>query len=107
MTEDIKIFKKGSTYEEWVQDSLKNSLNQKFLEAEKDSLSHNLKKSISFADTSTNKPMMWSRLAMKQSGLYKNYQDILDNLIDPRLIYFDEKLQTPQIDECKGCDNKS
>ena len=62
------------------------------IQAEKDSLAHNLKKLISFADTATNKPMMWSRLAMKEAGVYKDFQDILDNLIDPRLIYFDEHL---------------
>ena len=50
---------------------------------------------------------MWSRLAMKESGIYKNYQDILDNLIEPRLIYFDEKLETHQVDDCKECNNKS
>ena len=45
--------------------------------------------------------MMWSRLAMNKAGLYKDYQEILDNLIDPRLIYFDQSLTMNQIDECK------
>ena len=80
-----------------MEDKLKKALNEKYMEYEKDSLSHNLKKSISFADTATNKPMMWSRIAMQEAGLYKDYQEILDNLIDPKLIYFDENLEMHQI----------
>ena len=95
------MFKKETKYHEWVQDKLKNQLNQKYIESEKDFLAHKLKKNISFADTSTNKPMMWSRLAMNKAGIYKDYQEILDNLIDPRLIYFDKSLTMTQIDECK------
>lgn len=44
--------------------------------------------------------MMWSRLAMEESGLYKDYQNVLDSLIDPKLIFFDEKLEQYQIEKC-------
>ena len=42
---------------------------------------------MSFANTSTNKPMMWSRMIMEESGIYNDYQEILNHLIDPKLIY--------------------
>lgn len=47
-----------------------------------------LRKNVSFADTASSRPMMWARLSMEESGLYKDYQDILNSLIDPKLIYF-------------------
>ena len=56
---------------------------------------------MSFAYTSTNKPMMWSRIIMEESGIYNDYQQILNHLIDPKLIYFSEEIGLPQIEECK------
>ena len=53
---------------------------------------------MSFANTATNKPMMWSRILMDQSGIYNDYQQILNNLIDPKLIYFSETITLAQID---------
>jgi hypothetical protein len=43
---------------------------------------------------------MWSRVANEQSGFYQDYQKIMDELIDPRLIYFDEMLGLAEIEEC-------
>jgi hypothetical protein len=43
---------------------------------------------MAFANTPTNKPMMWSRLISEDSGIYSDYQEILNHLIDPKLIYF-------------------
>lgn len=37
---------------------------------------------------------MWSRMAAQQTGLYKDLENIFESMIDPRLIYFDEKLNT-------------
>lgn len=67
------------------------------MQAQKQSLSTKLKKTISFADTGANKSIMWSRIASNDSGLYKDYQKIMDELIDPRLIYFDEVLSITEI----------
>lgn len=36
--------------------------------------------------------MMWSRITSGQGGVYEDYKKIMDELIDPRLIYFDEAL---------------
>lgn len=33
-----------------------------------------LRKNVSFADTATSRPMMWARLSMEESGIYKDYQ---------------------------------
>jgi hypothetical protein len=52
---------------------------------------------MSFANTSTNKPMMWSRIILGESGIYNDYQTILNNLIDPKLIYFSETITIAQI----------
>ena len=62
---------------------------------------------MSFANTSTNKPMMWSRIIMNESGIYDDYQQILNNLLDPKLIYFSEDIHLPQIEECKYYFTKS
>jgi len=51
-----------------------------------------LQRKVYFANTPANKPLLWSRLAMKESGIYRDYQQVLDNLIDPKLIYFNESL---------------
>jgi hypothetical protein len=40
---------------------------------------------------------MWARLANQQSGLYQDFQKIMDELIDPRLIYFDENIGITEI----------
>lgn len=37
---------------------------------------------------------------MEQSGIYKDYEEILNGLIDPKLIFFDERLQIAEVDEC-------
>jgi hypothetical protein len=50
-----------------------------------------------FANTGNNRPI-WSTIAGEQSGIYKEYQDIMEDLIDPRLIYFNEALTSDQID---------
>lgn len=52
---------------------------------------------MSFANTATNKPMMWSRIVMEESGIYGDYQTILNNLIDPKLIYFSEDITLAEI----------
>lgn len=43
-------------------------------------------------DTPQNKPMMWARIVLKESDYYKDIYKIFQQLIDPRLIYIDEKL---------------
>ena len=42
--------------------------------------------------------MLWSRLALEQSGIYNDYQSILQKLIDPKLIYFSEDLNVSEIE---------
>lgn len=59
-----------------------------------------LRKNMSFANTTTNKPMMWSRIIMQESGIYNDYQQILNHLIDPKLIYFSEDIELAEIEEC-------
>jgi hypothetical protein len=59
-----------------------------------------LQQKVYFANTPANKPLLWSRIAMKESGVYRDYQDILDALLDPKLIYFNDALTNDQIDEC-------
>lgn len=76
---------------------LKSALNSKYMEAEKQTLSAKLRQSITFANTGNNRPI-WSTIAGEQSGIYKEYQDIMEDLIDPRLIYFNETLTSDQID---------
>lgn len=56
---------------------------------------------MSFANTATNKPMMWSRIIMDESGIYNDYQNILKHLIDPKLIYFSENIGIAEIEQCK------
>jgi hypothetical protein len=68
------------------------------LENEKESLKLKLRQNMSFANTATNKPMMWSRIILRESGIYNDYQQILNNLIDPKLIYFSETITVPQIE---------
>lgn len=70
------------------------------MESEKQDLKYHLKRNMAFADTARNKPLMWSRLIMEQSGIYKDYEEILNGLIDPKLIFFDERLQIAEVDEC-------
>ena len=41
--------------------------------------------------------MMWSRFVSEESGLFKDFQAIFDELIDPRLIYFHESMTMDQI----------
>jgi hypothetical protein len=85
---------------ELFQERLKRKADELYVQSEKDELLGQLQKKVSFANTPANKPLMWSRIALKQSGLYKDYQRILEDLIDPRLIYFDSALTQGQIDEC-------
>jgi hypothetical protein len=68
------------------------------MENEKESLKLKLRQNMSFANTSTNKPMMWSRIILGESGIYNDYQQILNNLIDPKLIYFSETITVAQIE---------
>ena len=100
MASNIQPFDRKSRYNSEEANRLQSSLNAKYMEAEKNSLENKLQKSVSFADTRSNKSMMWSRLASEESGIYKDFQDILDELIDPRLIYFDENLTMEQIETC-------
>lgn len=55
---------------------------------------------MAFANTPTNKPMMWSRLLSEDSGIYSDYQEILNHLIDPKLIYFSEEITIHEIEIC-------
>jgi hypothetical protein len=55
---------------------------------------------MAFANTPTNKPMMWSRLLSEDSGIYSDYQEILNHLIDPKLIYFSEDINLHEIEVC-------
>ena len=68
------------------------------MENEKESLKLKLRQNMSFANTSTNKHMMWSRIILGESGIYNDYQQILNNLIDPKLIYFSETITVAQIE---------
>jgi hypothetical protein len=68
------------------------------METEKESLKLKLRQNMSFANTSTNKPMMWSRIIMQESGIYNDYQQILNNLIDPKLIFFAEDITIAEIE---------
>jgi hypothetical protein len=56
------------------EESLRQAINAKFMEAEKENLKLKLRRNMSFANTSTNKPMMWSRIVMEESGIYSDYQ---------------------------------
>lgn len=64
-----------------------------------------LQQKVYFANTPANKPLMWSRLAMKESGVYRDYQEILDSLLDPKLIYFAEDLKAEDIETCTATVN--
>ena len=70
------------------------------MESEKEALKLKLRQNMSFANTATNKPMMWSRIIMDESGIYNDYQNILNHLIDPKLIYFSEDIGIAEIEEC-------
>ena len=70
------------------------------MQTEQQNLEMKLKKNVSFADTAASRPMMWARLSMQESGLYKDYQTILNSLLDPKLIFFNENLTDKQIEEC-------
>lgn len=70
------------------------------MENEREDLKLKLRKNMSFANTSTNKPMMWSRILINESGIYNDYQEILNHLIDPKLIYFGTEIQLAEINEC-------
>lgn len=65
------------------------------MEAEKEDLKLKLRKNMAYANTPSNKPMMWSRIMMEESGIYGDYQSILNDLIDPKLIYFSENIALP------------
>jgi hypothetical protein len=80
------------------EERLKKAINAKYMEQEREALRLKLRKNMSFADTSTNKPMMWSRILMNESGIYNDYQQILTHLIDPKLIYFGETITLAHIE---------
>lgn len=63
----------------------------------KEALLGELEKKVLLANTPNNKPLLWSRIAMKNAGIYSNYQETLSKIIDPSLIYLDEKLTDKQI----------
>ncbi len=80
------------------EERLKSAINAKYMETEKENLKLKLRQNMSFANTSTNKPMMWSRIIMQESGIYNDYQQILNNLIDPKLIFFAEDITISEIE---------
>lgn len=80
------------------EERLKSAINAKYMETEKENLKLKLRQNMSFANTSTNKPMMWSRIIMQESGIYNDYQQILNNLIDPKLIFFAEDITIAEIE---------
>lgn len=43
-------------------------------------------------DTPKNKPVLWSKIILNDSDYMQNIGRIFQQLIDPRLIYLDEKL---------------
>jgi hypothetical protein len=83
---------------------LSTKAHEAYKQSEKDSLMGELQQKVFFANTPANKPLMWSRLAMKESGVYRDYQQVLDNLLDPKLIYFAEDLNAEEIETCKVLD---
>lgn len=88
-----------SNFKRYIQEeSLRQAINAKFMEAEKEDLKLKLRQNMSFANTATNKPMMWSRIVMEESGIYGDYQQILNHLIDPKLIYFSEDITLGHIE---------
>lgn len=98
--ETVGPFSKRASQYTVEEERLKNAINAKYMEAEKENLKLKLRQNMSFANTSTNKPMMWSRIIMQESGIYNDYQQILNHLIDPKLIYFAEDITIAEIEEC-------
>lgn len=75
-----------------MEQRMQKKAEEMYMQGEKDQLLGELQKKVAFANTPANKPLLWSRIALKQSGVYRDYQRILEALIDPRLIYFDAAL---------------
>jgi hypothetical protein len=97
----LKPFQQHKSYKDQLTiERLKNQINAKYMQTEQQNLEMKLKKNVSFADTASSRPMMWARLSMQESGLYKDYQTILNSLLDPKLIFFNESLTDKQIEEC-------
>lgn len=91
-------FSRSARQQTVEEERLKSAINAKYMETEKENLKLKLRQNMSFANTSTNKPMMWSRIIMQESGIYNDYQQILNNLIDPKLIFFAEDITIAEIE---------
>ena len=50
-------------------------------------------------DTPSQKPLLWARVVAEDTGYLKNANNLFSSLIDPRLIYVDEKLTKKQLDK--------
>jgi len=49
-------------------------------------------KQLYFIDTPCNKPLMWSRIIIKDSDFFSKMFNIFSKLIDPRLIFIESRL---------------
>ena len=103
VSEEIGPHKRESRLLKAEEEALRKAIEAKYMESEKEDLKLRLRQKMSFGNTSTNKPMLWSRLALEQSGIYDDYQSILQKLIDPKLIFFSEDLGTTEVETCKDC----
>ncbi|CAM5999417.1 unnamed protein product [Sphagnum balticum] len=75
MQQTAEPFRKNLAHKRLMdEERLRNEINAKYMESEKEDLRLKLRKNMSFADTSTNKPMMWSRIILGEAGLYKDFQ---------------------------------
>jgi 3-methyladenine DNA glycosylase AlkC len=52
-------------------------------------------------DSPSTKPLLWSKIILKDSKFNSNVNEIFDKMIDPRLIYLDKNLTEENISECK------
>lgn len=48
------------------------------------------------------KPQEWGRILLAESESFKNIYDLFNNLIDPRLVYFNQKITKEQSEICKN-----
>ena len=87
-----------------MSEEFQHMMNEKIRASQKslgrESLLGELEKKVLLANTPNNKPLLWSRIALKNAGLYSDYQEALSRIIDPSLIYMDEALSDKQVEEC-------
>lgn len=50
-----------------------------------------------FVNRVHNKPLMWSKIILKETLLQQNLETIFENLIDPRSIYLEKSLTEEEI----------